>query len=67
MPGAHSNASFATTMPRAGRVALISQSGALCTAVLDWAAEQSLGFSHFVSVGNMLDVGIADLLGLSGP
>ena len=62
VPEAKLNASFAASMPLAGRVAFVSQSGALCTAMLDWAAEQSLGFSHFISVGNMLDVDLADLL-----
>lgn len=56
------NASFAAAMPRPGRVAFLSQSGALCTSVLDWALEANLGFSHFVSVGNMLDVDMADLI-----
>ncbi len=56
------NASFASDSPMPGQVAFISQSGALCTAVLDWAIEEKIGFSHFVSVGNMLDVGIADLI-----
>ncbi|MCA9006271.1 MAG: bifunctional acetate--CoA ligase family protein/GNAT family N-acetyltransferase [Planctomycetaceae bacterium] len=56
------NASFATDMPLKGNVAFISQSGALCTAVLDWALQEKVGFSHFVSVGNMLDVGMADLI-----
>ena len=62
VPGARLNASFAATMALPGRVAFVSQSGALCTAMLDWACDQSLGFSHFISVGNMLDVGLADLL-----
>lgn len=56
------NASFASDSPLKGRVAFISQSGALCTAVLDWAIQENVGFSNFVSVGNMLDVGIADLI-----
>ena len=56
------NASFASDSPPKGRIAFISQSGALCTAVLDWAIEKKVGFSYFVSVGNMLDVGIADLI-----
>ncbi|QDV23635.1 acetate--CoA ligase alpha subunit [Aureliella helgolandensis] len=56
------NASFASDSPHKGRVAFISQSGALCTAVLDWAIQEKVGFSYFVSVGNMLDVGIADLI-----
>lgn len=62
VPGRCLNASFAAAMPRPGRVAFLSQSGALCTSVLDWALEASLGFSHFVSVGNMLDVDMADLI-----
>jgi len=56
------NASFAGQRPPAGRIAFISQSGALCTSVLDWALDQGVGFSYFVSIGNMLDVGIADLI-----
>ncbi len=56
------NASFASDSPRPGHVAFLSQSGALCTAVLDWAIDEGVGFSHFVSVGNMLDVGVADLI-----
>ena len=61
-PYVNLNASFATDMPLTGNIAFISQSGALCTAVLDWALQEKVGFSHFVSVGNMLDVGIADLI-----
>jgi acetyltransferase len=56
------NASFASDMPLKGNVAFISQSGALCTSVLDWALQENVGFSHFISVGNMIDVGIADLI-----
>ncbi len=62
VPGMGLNASFAAGMPAPGKIAFISQSGALCTSVLDWALEQQIGFSHFVSIGNMLDVGFADLL-----
>jgi acetyltransferase len=61
-PVARLNASFAATFPLSGRVAFLSQSGALCTAILDWAADRALGFSQFVSIGNSLDVGIPDLL-----
>ncbi|QDV48014.1 bifunctional acetate--CoA ligase family protein/GNAT family N-acetyltransferase [Gimesia fumaroli] len=61
-PYARLNASFASDMPLSGNVAFISQSGALCTSVLDWSLQEKIGFSHFVSVGNMLDVGIADLI-----
>jgi acetyltransferase len=56
------NASFAGGMPKPGRVAFLSQSGALCTAILDWARQEGIGFSHFVSVGNMIDVGMGDLI-----
>jgi acetyltransferase len=56
------SASFAVGMPGVGSVAFLSQSGALCTAVLDWALAQGIGFSQFLSLGNQLDVGFADLL-----
>lgn len=62
VPRLRFNASFAVGMPKPGRVALLSQSGALCTAILDWAIDEGIGFSAFVSVGNMLDVGMADLI-----
>jgi acetyltransferase len=62
VPGAQLNASFAASMPAAGRVAFVSQSGALCTAVLDWARDEAVGFSSFVSMGNMVDVDMADML-----
>jgi acetyltransferase len=62
VPGKNLNASFANgTAPR-GRLAFLSQSGALCTAILDRAREEGIGFSHFLSLGNMLDVGFDDLL-----
>ncbi|WDT74036.1 MAG: bifunctional acetate--CoA ligase family protein/GNAT family N-acetyltransferase [Candidatus Manganitrophus sp.] len=50
------NATFAGTMARAGSVGFISQSGALCTAILDWSLQEMVGFSAFVSIGSMLDV-----------
>lgn len=50
------NASFASVLPDAGNVAFVSQSGALCTAVLDYAKEMGLGFSKFMSIGNKADV-----------
>ncbi|NIM07070.1 MAG: CoA-binding protein [Armatimonadetes bacterium] len=62
VPAIGLNGSFAAGMPRAGRVALISQSGALATAILDWALGEGLGFSKFVSFGNAADVGLTDLL-----
>jgi len=66
VPGLKLNVSFASGMPRAGNVAFISQSGALCTSVLDWAIEGKIGFSHFVSIGNTLDVGFGDLIDYFG-
>jgi len=66
VPGLSLNVSFAAGMPRAGRLAFISQSGALCTSVLDWAIGENVGFSHFVSVGNMIDVGFSDLIDYFG-
>ena len=56
------NATFATTIARPGSVGFISQSGALCTAVLDWSIKEMVGFSAFVSVGSMVDVGWGDLI-----
>ena len=56
------NASFARKMPAAGRIAFLSQSGALCTAVLDYARGREIGFSKFVSFGNKADVTEIDLL-----
>lgn len=56
------NASFAHTNSLPGKLALISQSGALCTTLLDWAKSRGIGFSHFISLGNALDVDFGDLL-----
>ena len=56
------NATFAKGMARPGNVGFISQSGALCTAVLDWSFREHVGFSAFVSVGSMLDVDWGDLI-----
>ena len=61
-PALHLNASFARAAPREGHVAFVSQSGALATSVLDWAAGQGIGFSAVVSTGNMLDVDFGDLI-----
>ena len=60
------NATFASNIARPGNVAFISQSGALCTAILDWAAKEMVGFSAFVSVGSMLDVDWGDLIDYLG-
>jgi len=61
-PDVRLNASFARAMPDAGRIAFMSQSGALCTAVLDYAAGKHIGFSKFVSLGNKADVSDVDVL-----
>jgi acetyltransferase len=60
------NATFASHIARPGNVGFISQSGALCTAILDWAQKEMVGFSTFVSVGSMLDVGWGDLIDYLG-
>src|SRR6266481_5401792 len=62
MPGVSLNASFAAHMPRAGTLALISQSGAIGAGMVDWAAQRDVGFSGIVSIGDPLDVDIADLI-----
>jgi acetyltransferase len=56
------NASFAHVEALSGRLALVSQSRALCTAVLDWAGSRGIGFSHFVSLGKSADVDVGDVL-----
>ena len=56
------NATFASAIAKPGKVGFISQSGALCTAVLDWSFRENVGFSAFVSIGSMLDVGWGDLI-----
>ena len=56
------NATFATPMALPGNIGFISQSGALCTAILDWSVSTQLGFSAFISIGSMLDVNWGDLI-----
>ncbi|GJD19317.1 acetyl-CoA synthetase [Rivularia sp. IAM M-261] len=56
------NATFASSMALPGKVGFISQSGALCTAILDWSFRENVGFSSFISIGSMLDVGWGDLI-----
>jgi len=56
------NASFAPDMPRKGSIAFVSQSGALGTAILDWAITERMGFSKFVSLGNKADLNECDIL-----
>ena len=60
------NASFASEMPTTGNLAFVSQSGAICTAVLDLAFRENFGFSHFVSTGSMLDVDFGDMIDYLG-
>jgi len=61
-PGVKLNASFAARQPKLGSLAMISQSGAIAAAMVDWGAERSVGFSGIVSIGDQLDVDVADLL-----
>jgi len=61
-PALRLNASFSPVLPRPGRLTLITQSGALGTAIMDWSTERDIGFAACVSVGNMVNVGIAALL-----
>ena len=62
IPRQRLNATFAKTIALPGNVAFISQSNALCTSVLDWSLREKVGFSAFLSVGSMLDVGWGDLI-----
>lgn len=62
VPGIGLNASFSHRAPVAGDLAFLSQSGALSTAVIDWAVDRHIGFSHVVSLGDMADVDFGDLL-----
>jgi len=61
-PGTLLNASFAREMPERGNIGFLSQSGALCTAVLDYARAKHIGFSKFISFGNKADISEIDLL-----
>ena len=56
------NCTFLPTNPERGKIALISQSGALGDAILDWGGAMGIGFSMFVSLGSMIDVGFGDLI-----
>jgi acetyltransferase len=60
------NATFANGIAQAGTVGFISQSGALCSAILDWSFHENVGFSAFISIGSMLDVGWGDLIDYLG-
>jgi len=65
-PKLNLNGSFSRKMPLKGGIAFISQSGALCSAVLDWSVKEHVGFSYFVSVGDMVDIGFHDLIDYFG-
>jgi acetyltransferase len=65
-PGSSLNASFAAHSAAAGNLAFISQSGALGSAILGWAIQNNIGFSHFISVGTMADLDFADLIDYLG-
>lgn len=56
------NASFSPVLPHPGRMTLITQSGALGTAIMDWSTERGIGFASCVSVGNMVNVGFSELI-----
>jgi acetyltransferase len=60
------NASFTGLMPPPGRLAFVSQSGAMCSSILDIALKQSIGFRYFVSIGSMLDVDFGDMINYLG-
>jgi acetyltransferase len=62
VPAIGLNASFAPGNARPGRLAFVTQSGALATAMLDWANSRQLGFSHFISLGDSADVDFGDML-----
>ncbi|OWT74679.1 MULTISPECIES: bifunctional acetate--CoA ligase family protein/GNAT family N-acetyltransferase [unclassified Achromobacter] len=61
-PGIGLNASFAQSMALPGRLALISQSGAVATALLDWSNSRGIGYSYFITLGESADVDVGDLL-----
>ncbi|MFB3890305.1 MAG: acetate--CoA ligase alpha subunit, partial [Candidatus Bathyarchaeia archaeon] len=65
-PRINLNATFVDKVPKPGNIALLSQSGALGSAILDWAIHENIGFSNFVSVGSMIDVDFGDLIDYFG-
>ncbi|MCW9045516.1 MAG: CoA-binding protein, partial [Alphaproteobacteria bacterium] len=66
VPSIGLNASFAHRPALPGKIAFVSQSGALCTSVLDWARPRGIGFSHFISMGDMADTDFGDVLDYLG-
>jgi len=65
-PSIKLNATFISRMPKPGNIAFISQSGALGSAILDWAIHENIGFSNFVSIGSMIDVDFGDFIDYFG-
>lgn len=65
-PHLNLNAAYINRMALKGNIAFVSQSAALCASILDWSVEQHVGFSHFVSVGSMMDVNFADMIDYLG-
>ncbi len=65
-PRKNLNASFAANIPYSGKLAFISQSGAICTSMLDLSLQEKMGFSYFISIGSMLDVDFGDLIDYVG-
>ncbi|MCF7806820.1 MAG: bifunctional acetate--CoA ligase family protein/GNAT family N-acetyltransferase [Simkaniaceae bacterium] len=65
-PHSNLNASFAADIPLKGNLAFISQSGAMCTSILDWSLKEKIGFSSFISIGSMADIGWGDLIDYFG-
>ncbi len=66
VPDSNLNASFASAAPLRGNLGFISQSGGICTSLLDLSFKEGIGFSHFVSLGSMLDVDFGDLIDYLG-
>jgi acetyltransferase len=66
IPNLGMNASFTASVPPKGNMAFISQSGALCTAIMDWACREKVGFSHVASIGDMVDVDFGDIIDYLG-
>ena len=65
-PSMRLNATFISKTPKPGNIAFISQSGALGSAILDWAIHENIGFSNFVSIGSMIDVDFGDFIDYFG-
>ncbi len=60
------NASFASGTPLPGKMAFVSQSGAICTSIIDLSIKEKMGFSHFISLGSMIDVDFGDIVDYLG-